>query len=117
MENEEVGKEVEENSIESDVTEQKETTDTNEETSPSADEETTEEQTNPSIEEGTGGTTIDLETLIKELKPQYTTDLVETDNFKLEVSHQITAGDMLVSTLLTANILVILLCRLLRDRK
>lgn len=116
MENEEVGKEVEEKSIESDVTEQKETTDTNEETSPSADEETTEEQTNPSIEEGTGGTTIDLETLLKELKP-HTSEIVETDNFKLEVSHQMTAGDMLVSTLLATNIIVMLLCRLLRGRK
>lgn len=116
MENEEVGKEMENNSIETDVTEKKETTDTNEETSPNADEETT-EQTKPSIEEGTGGTTIDLETLLKELKPQYTTDLVETDNFKLEVSHHITAGDMLVSTLLATNIIVMLLCRLLRGRK
>ncbi|WP_249646152.1 hypothetical protein [Lysinibacillus sp. D3C2_S12] len=107
---------MENNSIETDVTEQKETTDTKEETSPNAGEETT-EQTKPSIEEGTGGTTIDLETLLKELKPQYTTDLVETDNFKLEVSHHITAGDMLVSTLLATNIIVMLLCRLLRGRK
>lgn len=102
VENEENGKELENNSIETDVTEQKETTDTNEETSPSADTETQ---------------PIDLETLLKEIKPQYTSEIVETDNFKLEVSHHITAGDMLVSALLSANILVMLLCRLVRDRK
>jgi len=116
VENEEVGKEMENNSIESDVTEQKETTETKEETSPSADEETTEEETKPSTEEGTGSVPIDLEALLNELKP-HTSEIVETENFKLEVSHQITAGDMLVSTLLATNIIVMLLCRLLRDRK
>lgn len=116
MEKEEVGKEMENNSIESDVTEQKETTDTKDETSPSADAETTEETKPPSIEEGTANSSIDLETFLKELKP-HTSEIVETDNFKLEISHQLTTGDMLVSTLLATNIIVMLLCRLVRSRK
>lgn len=66
------------------------------------------------------GTELDEQTESDEViaeSPTYTSDLIETDNFTLQVDHYMTAGDMLVSTLLAANIAVMLLCRLLRDRK
>lgn len=44
---------------------------------------------------------------------QYTSDLYETETFSLEVIHQITAGDMLVSVLLAILIGVTLLSRLI----
>jgi len=52
-----------------------------------------------------------------ESQPLFTSDLIETDNFTLQIDHHMTVGDMLVATLLAVNIAVILLCRLLRDRK
>ena len=58
-----------------------------------------------------------VEDLLEEIVPKYKREIIETKDFKLEVSHYITAGDMLVSTLLAANIAVMLICRLLRDRK
>lgn len=66
------------------------------------------------------GTELDEQTESDQIiteSPTYTSDLIETDNFTLQVDHYMTAGDMLVSTLLAANIAVMLLCRLLRDRK
>ncbi|MEA0565508.1 hypothetical protein [Lysinibacillus irui] len=101
VENEENVNELEENSTESTestVTEdQTETTDQKEETSPSA--------------EPVGEEIPELNTV------QYTSELIETKNFSLQIDHHMTAGDMLVSMLLTANMAVMLLCRLLRDRK
>lgn len=67
-------------------------------------------ETSPGTEPATDASTIDA-------LPLYTSDLIETDNFTLQIDHQMTAGDMLVAMLLAANILVMLLCRLLRDRK
>ena len=57
------------------------------------------------------------EEVILEQKTLYTTDLVEADNFTLQVDHYMTAGDVLVAMLLATNIAVMILCRLLRDRK
>lgn len=113
MENEEVGKELEDNEAKTEATEQKETNNTKEEKSPSA--ETEVKEAIPTSE--TEGTQVELEPIPEEQTPHYTAELVETDNFKLEIAHQITAGDMLVSMLLATNIIVILLCRLIRDRK
>lgn len=98
VEDEEISNELENNSTESTVTdEQTETTEQKTETGPS---------TEPVVEE------------ITEVNPtQYTSELIETKNFSLQIDHHMTAGDMLVSTLLAANIAVMLLCRLLRDRK
>lgn len=52
-----------------------------------------------------------------ESQPLFTSEIIETNNFTLQIDHQMTVGDMLVATLLAVNIAVILLCRLLRDRK
>lgn len=52
-----------------------------------------------------------------ESQPLFTSELIENDNFTLQIDHQMTVGDMLVATLLATNIVVLLLCRLLRDRK
>lgn len=117
VENEEISNELENNSTESTVTDdQTETTDQKEETSPSTEPET-DENTSPNQQPVTGGMPMDLETILKEIKPKYTNDFIEADNFKLQIDHHMTAGDMLVSMLLAANIAVMLLCRLLRDRK
>lgn len=117
VENEENVNKLEEESTESTVTDdQTETTDQKEEKSPS--DEPGAGDTFPVQQAETGGTTIDLEEILKELlKPKYTNEFIETDNFKLQVDHYMTTGDMLVSMLLAANIAVMLLCRLLRDRK
>lgn len=98
VENEEITNELENNSNETtDTDDQTETTEQKTETSPS---------TEPVTEE------------IPEVNPtQYTSELIETKNFSLQIDHHMTAGDMLVSMLLAANIAVMLLCRLLRDRK
>lgn len=117
MENEEVGKELESNTTQKDATEKTEITNTQkEEMSPSSETEA-EEKANPSTETGTEVPPVELQPISEEQMPHYTAELVETDNFTLEISHQITAGDMLVSMLLATNIIVILLCRLIRDRK
>jgi len=118
VENEEVGRELESNTTQKDATEKTETTNTQkEEMSPSSETEA-EEKANPSTETGTELPPVELQPIQEEQMPQqYTSELVETDNFTLEIAHQITAGDMLVSTLLATNIVVLLLCRLLRDRK
>lgn len=114
VENEENVSEMEENSTESNVTDdQTETTDQKDETSPSA-EPGADEKTSSDQQAVPG---VDFEAILKELKPKYTNDFIETDNFKLQVDHYMTTGDMLVSMLLAANIAVMLLCRLLRDRK
>lgn len=116
VENEENVSKLENNSTESAATDdQTETTDQKEETSPST-EPGEVENTSPDKEE-TGSIPIDLEKLLEELKPKYTSDFIETKNFNLQVDHHMTTGDMLVSMLLAANIAVMLLCRLLRDRK
>ena len=119
VENEEKVNELENNSTESAATDdQTETTDQKEETSPSTEPgEEEKEDTSPDQKTETGGMKIDLEKLLEELKPKYTSDFIETKNFNLQVDHHMTTGDMLVSMLLAANIAVILLCRLLRDRK
>lgn len=117
VENEENVNELEEKSTESTATEdQTETTDQKEETSPSAEQEA-DENTSPDQQAETDGTPMDFEAFLKELKPKYTNDFIETDNFKLQIDHHMTTGDMLVSMLLVANMAVMLLCRLLRDRK
>lgn len=54
---------------------------------------------------------------ILEQKVLYTNDLIEAKKFTLQVDHYMTAGDMLVAMLVATNIVVMLLCRLLRDRK
>lgn len=124
MENEENVKELEDNKAETDATEQKDTTNT-EEKSPN-DETEAKEEVNSDSETGTEEKPVDPvvpvvpvvpEQILEEQKQQYTTELIENDNFTLEIAHQITVGDMLVSTLLAANIAVLLLCRLIRDRK
>ncbi len=99
VENEENVNELDENSTQSTVSDdQTETTDQKEETSPSAE---------PVIEVP----------MVESENQAYTHDLIETKNFTLQVDHYMTAGDMLVSMLLAVNIAVMLLCRLLRDRK
>lgn len=89
-----------ETKVETDAVNQSEANDTKEETGT----ELTEQ--NPKPEE-----------VILEQKPLYTTDLVEADKFTLQVDHYMTAGDVLVAMLLATNIAVMILCRLLRDRK
>lgn len=99
VENEENVNELEEKSTESTATDdQTETTDQKDETSPSAE---------PVVEVPK----VELE------NQAYTHDLIETKNFTLQIDHYMTTGDMLVSMLLVANMAVMLLCRLLRDRK
>lgn len=97
VENEENVNELEENSTKSTATDdQTETTDQKEETSPSAE---------PVVP------------IVESENQAYTHDLIETKNFTLQIDHHMTSGDMLVSMLLAANMAVMLLCRLLRDRK
>ncbi|MFJ8462249.1 hypothetical protein ACIQ57_24565 [Lysinibacillus xylanilyticus] len=121
VENEENVKELEDNEAKTDATEQKETTNTEEKSHNT--EKEAKEEVNSDSETGTEETPVDPvvpvvpEQILEEQKQQYTTELIENDNFTLEIAHQITVGDMLVSTLLAANIAVLLLCRLIRDRK
>lgn len=100
VENEENVKESVETTVDKDAVDQSEANDTKEETG----NELTEQ--NPKPEEG-----------LLEQKQLYTSDLVETDNFTLQVDHYMTVGDVLVAMLLATNIVVMLLSRLLRDRK
>lgn len=113
MENEENVNELVNDETQTEATEQKETNNTTEKTSPIS--ETEVKEANPTSE--TEGTPVELEPIQEVQTPQYTSEIVETQNFKLQISHQITAGDMLVSMLLATNIIVILLCRLIRISK
>lgn len=116
MENEGNVNELVNDETQTEATEQKETNNTTEKTSPIS--ETEVKEANPTNEtEGTPVDPVELEPIQEVQAPQYTSEIVETQNFKLQISHQITAGDMLVSMLLATNIIVILLCRLIRDRK
>lgn len=83
---------------------QSEANDTKTETGTELDQQTSEIPENP-------------QDVLLESQPLFTSEIIETDNFTLQIDHQMTVGDMLVATLLAANIAVILLCRLLRDRK
>lgn len=100
VENEENVNESVENTVDKDAVDQSEANDTKKETGTELTEQI------PKPEEG-----------LLEQKPLYTNDLIETDNFTLQVDHYMTVGDVLVAMLLATNMVVMLLCRLLRDRK
>lgn len=99
-ETEETVKDSQESTGEKDSVDQSEANDTKEETGTELNEQ------NPKPKEE-----------LLEQKVLYTNDLIEAKKFTLQIDHYMTTGDMLVAMLLATNIVVMLLCRLLRDRK